>query len=85
MNEERIHELVEAAIDREFDGWAAEHPSLAAVIDRIVLTRRAVESIRDSDAYRDAIAAYHRHRNEMDLLNRLTDLARPILTGLLGL
>ncbi len=85
MDDERIKEIVAAAVERRFDQWADEHPSLASVIDRIRLTDRAVESLRQSDQYRRAIEAYHRDLNDMNLLTQLVDLAGPILAGILGL
>ena len=99
MTQEKINEIVAAAVGKSFDAWAAEHPSLAAVIDRIRLTEQTVESLRDSDAYRQvvgdldkaietyrqAIAGYHRDRSDLNLLTQLADLAGPILTGILGL
>jgi len=54
------------------------------VIDRISLTDRAVESLRDSDEFRQAVAAYHRGMSETDLLNKLLDLAGPVVSRLLG-
>jgi hypothetical protein len=85
MTEETINELVAAAVGKEFDEWAAEHPSLAAVIDRVRLTQQTVQSLRNTDAFRQAIAAYHRDENELGLLAKLGDLAGPALRGILGL
>jgi hypothetical protein len=85
MVQEKINEIVAAAVGKEFDDWAAEHPSLAAVIDRVRLTEQTVESLRDTDAYQQAIAAYHRDECELDLLAQLAELAGPILRGILGL
>lgn len=84
MTDELVQQTVVRAIQRAYDGWAIEHPSLANVIDRISLTQNAVESLRDSQEYRDAVAAYHRGMSETDLLARLTALAGPILTGVLA-
>jgi hypothetical protein len=85
MTEAKINEIVAAAVGGTFDEWAAEHPSLAAVIDRIRLTDQTVESLRSTDGYRQAIAAYHRDQNELSLLGELAELAGPILRGILGL
>lgn len=52
MSPETVSALVAAAVGQQFDTWAAEHPSLAAVIDRIRLTDHAVESLRQTPAYR---------------------------------
>ena len=84
MSEQTVQNAVERAVGRAFDRWSAEHPSLAAVIDHITLTERAVESLRDSDEYRQAVAAYHRGMSETDLLNKLLDLAGPVISSLLA-
>ena len=79
-----VQEAVERAVGRAFDAWAAKHPSLAAVIDRIALTERSVASLREADAYRAAVAAYYRDRSQTELVSRLTDLAAGVLGRLLG-
>jgi len=79
-----VNALVAAAVGQRFDAWTAEHPSLAAVIDRISLTDRTVESLRQTPAYRQAVDAYHRDHNQLTFLTRLTELAGPILLGILG-
>jgi len=79
----RIRELVAQAVGRRFDEWAAEHPSLAAVIDRVTLTDRAAESLRATDGYRKAVAGYYRARSEQELLADLTGLAGDVLTTIL--
>ena len=85
MNDGKINEIVAAAVGAKFDEWAALHPSLASVIDRIALTELAVERLRDSQAYRQAMEAYQRDRDEMNLVGRLADLAAPVIHSLLGL
>lgn len=83
MASEPIEQLVVRAVKQAYDAWAAEHPGLAAVIDRIALTAQAAQSLRASADYRQAVADYHRGLAEVDLLNRLLDLAGPIIAGLL--
>jgi len=85
MTNEKINELLADAVGKEFDDWAAEHPTLAAVIDRVRLTEQTIESLRDTEGYRQAIAAYHRDQSELNLLAGLAELAGPILRGILGL
>ena len=85
MNEAKVTELVAAAVGQTFDEWAIRHPSLAAVIDRISLTERAVQSLRDSAEYRDAVAAYRRDINELAFLAQIADLAAPVLHAIVGL
>ncbi len=85
MNDKKVTELVAAAVGQRFDEWARQHPSLAAVIDRISLTERTVQSLRDSAEYRDAVAAYHQDMNELAFLAQIADLAGPILHAILGL
>ena len=83
MASERIEHLVTQAVQQAYDVWAAQHPSLAAVIDRIALTEQAAQSLRTSADYRKAVADFHRGLAEVDLLNRLLDLVAPIIAGLL--
>lgn len=84
MASEVIEQLVVRAVQQAYDAWAAQHPSLAAVIDRIALTQQAAQSLRNSEDYRNAVADFHAGLAEADLLNRLLDLAGPIVTGLLA-
>ncbi len=84
MTDEIVQQTIVRAVQRSYDDWAVEHPSLAAVIDRISLTQHVVESLRDCPEYREALAAYQRGLSETDLLGRLTELAGPILTALLA-
>ncbi len=83
MSDEIVQQTIVRAVQRAYDGWAGEHPSLAAVIDRISLTESAVESLKDSTEYQQAIAAYHRDMSDANLLNRLVELAGPIVTAML--
>lgn len=85
MTDPRVPTLVAQAAQKAYDAWAAEHPALAGAIDRIALVEQAARSLRDSDDYRAAIAHYHQARSELDLLDRLTELAGPILQRILGL
>ena len=85
MPNDIVRELVVRAVQQAFDAWAIEHPSLSGVIDRIELTQQAAESLRNSEAYRAAVEAYHRSRGELDLLNRLLDLAAPAIAGIVGM
>ncbi len=80
----QVQQLVAQAVGQAYDAWAAQHPSLAAVIDRIVLTQRTVESLRESAEYQQAVDAFHRDQNELGLLKQLIDLATPFLAGLLA-
>ncbi len=83
MPDEMVQQMIVRAVQQTFDVWAREHPSLSTVIDRITLTERAATSIRQSDEFRQAVSAYHAGRNELDLLNRLLDLAGPVVAALL--
>jgi hypothetical protein len=79
MESEPIQQIVVRAVQQAYDAWAVEHPTLASVIDRIELTQQAVESLRQTQAYRDAVDAYHQSQGDVNLLNRLLELAGPIL------
>jgi len=80
----KTSELVAEAVQQAFDDWAGEHPTLASVISRTNLTIQTVSRLRESDEYRRALEDYHRSGDETGLLNRLVDLAGPILTTLLA-
>lgn len=84
MAPEKVNELVEAAVGKSFQLWAAEHPSLASVIDHLRLCERTAESLRNSPAYQKAVEDYHRDCSDLNLLNRLIDLAGPVLLGILA-
>jgi hypothetical protein len=83
MASEEIEQVIVRAVEQAYDAWAAQHPTLAAVIDRISVTHQTVESLRASEDYRQAVADFHQGMAEADLLNRLIDLAAPLLTSLL--
>ncbi len=78
-----IQPLVAKAVEQAFDAWAAEHPALAAAIDRLSVTQTAVESLRRSPQFAAAIAAAGQARTELDLAQTLLALATPLVAGLL--
>lgn len=80
----QVQQIVAQAVGQAYEAWAAQHPSLAAVIDRVLLTQRTVESLRESAEYRQAVDAFHRDQNELGLLKQLIELAAPLLAGLLA-
>ena len=84
MADEMVQQIVVRAVQQAYDAWAAEHPSLAAVIDRISLTEQAVESLRGSEQYSQAVAGYYRSQSELEFLNKLIDLAGPIVGAILA-
>ncbi len=84
MKDDVVRQTVAHAVEQAYDKWAIEHPSLAAVIDRVTLAQSTTESIRNSKEYREAVAAYHQGLSEADLFHKLTELAGPILTALLA-
>ena len=81
---DNVNNIVSQAVGRRYDEWAAEHPSLAGVIDRMELSLQTAERLRETPAYWEAVNAYHQSRSELALLNRLLELAGPILRGILG-
>jgi hypothetical protein len=84
MTDRTVEQAVSQAVGRAYDRWAAEHPSLASVIDRFTVLERTAQSLRQTEAYRRAVAAYRRGRNELELIHRLTELAAPLVSGLLA-
>ena len=70
-------------VQRAYDDWAAEHPSLAAVIDQVTLTEHATESLRDSPEYVQALADYQQGQSHLTLLEQFVDLAGPVLKRIL--
>ena len=84
MESESVQPTVEKAIGQAFADWAVEHPSLAAVVDKIVIAERSAERLRETDEYKQAVAAYNDSRSELDLFNQLLTIASPIIQQLLG-
>jgi len=80
----QINDLVSRAVGRQYELWAAEHPSLASVIDHVELSQQTAERLRETPAYWQAVNEFHTSRNELALLNRLLELTGPILRGILG-
>jgi len=83
MENEQIQQIVVRAVQQAYDAWAVEHPSLAAVIDRITLTEQATESLRNSPQFAEAMESYRTASVELQLLNRLTELAGPVVSAIL--
>lgn len=83
--ENAVQAAVQQASEQAYRDWARAHPSLASVIDRIVLTERTAESIRQSPEFRQAVAGFYESQNELGLVNQLIDLAGPILRKVLGI
>ena len=84
MTIENVQQLAVRAVQQAFDAWAAGHPSLASVIDRIELTQQTLESLQPSQPHRDAVAAYYKTGDGPELLRQLTELAKPIIAGILA-
>jgi len=51
-----LRDLVEQRIDQPWSQWAAQHPHLAAAIDRERLINGTVEQIESDPAYQQALA-----------------------------
>jgi hypothetical protein len=81
----KVKEITENAIGQAFDAWAAQHPSLAGVLDRIELTDRVVDRLRDSPEYKAAVESYVQGRVEIDLLGSVVKLAGQLLPLILAL
>jgi len=79
-----IDDIVSRAVGQRYDEWAAEHPSLAGVIDHMELSQQTAERLRETPAYWQAVNEYRQSRNEQTLLARLLDLAGPVLKAILG-
>ncbi len=82
--EAEVQQLVEAVVGGKYDEWAVQHPSLASVINRIAVINQTVESMRDTEEYKAAVAEYVQGRIEVDFINKIIDLAGPIITKLLS-
>lgn len=78
-----IRQLVGRAVGASFDSWAAEHPSLAAAIDRCRLEQQVVSNLRDTPEYRAAVEAYQQSRSQTELLENLSAAAGRVLGRLL--
>lgn len=77
--DKKLNEKIEKAVGVAFDNWAQEHPSLAAVMDRIEICERTAISLRKSDECRQAMKNYQQAAVESDILSRLTGLAETII------
>ncbi len=84
MPNETVRQAVETVTEQAYWDWAAAHPSLAAVIDQMIVTHQTASRLRETPEFHQAIAAYHASRNELDLVNRLSELAGPIVRSLLS-
>lgn len=84
MPNDIVQQTVETVTEQAYWDWAAAHPSLAAVIDQIIVTHQAASRLRETAAFHQAVAAYHASRNELDLVNRLAELAGPIVRSILS-
>jgi hypothetical protein len=83
MSDETIQQIVQQAVGQSYKQWAAQHPALSAVIDRVRVSDLAVASLRNSPEYRQAVADYTQGMTELNLLAQLMKLAGPIIAGLL--
>jgi len=84
MTDELVEQIVVSAVQRAYDDWAVEHPSLAAVIDQVSLTARAAESLRESPEYAQAVTEYHQGRSHLTLLEQFVGLAGQVLKTILA-
>jgi len=84
MTDERLEQMVVTAVQRAYDDWAIEHPSLAAVIDKVTLTEHATESLRDSPEYARAVAEYRQGQSDLSLLEQFVGLAGQVLKTILA-
>lgn len=83
MSNDAIRSLVEQAVAERYAAWAIRHPSLAAVIDQVTLRQQAVESLRATAGYRQAVEAYRQAQVEQTLLGELLTLADVVLANIL--
>jgi hypothetical protein len=79
-----VQAAIERATEQAYWDWAAAHPSLAAVIDQLTITQQAASRLRESPEFHRAIASYYNARNELNLVNRLAELAGPIVSSILS-
>jgi hypothetical protein len=79
-----IQEIVEQAAQQSYQAWAAQHPSLAAVIDCTKLIEHVAASLRGTPQYDAALAGYYRSRSELEFIGKLMDLCAPLLATLLA-
>jgi hypothetical protein len=76
--------IVALAVERAWEQWALEHPSLAAALDDVQLINQAAESVRRTPAYRRAVETFYRDEQTLMLFERLWSLAGPALRELLN-
>ena len=74
---------VEHAAQIAWDKWAAANPNLAEAIDQIDLRKRLVRSIQDDPRFDAAITQYQLDQLHWEFLNRLIEIASPVLNSVL--
>lgn len=84
MSDENVQSAVAQAVSQAYETWAAEHPTLAAVIDRLALTQQTADSLRQSPEYKQAVTDFGKAQSELTLVSQLVELAGPIIRGILG-
>lgn len=55
MNESEIKSAVESAVGKAWAAFSAEHPALAATLDRRVAIERTTQSLSNSPEFQEAI------------------------------
>ena len=84
MTNQKMVELVEQAVEKAWDQWALEHPSLAEAINASGIREQVAVTIRDSQAFKDALEHYKQSGNQLGLLAQVIELAKPLIASLLG-
>lgn len=56
MSRSQLHEVVAERLDLSWGRFRQAHPHLAAAVERVDLVESAVDSLREDDAFRRAMA-----------------------------
>ena len=84
-NAASLRELIAADLDQHWIAWSAQHPHLAAAIDRIQLLDAAVVSLRDDAGFNEALRRARLDEYRLAQAARVLTLVRKHLTRLLPL
>jgi len=83
MNTTTLRSLIDKQLDARWSEWAARHPHLAAAIDRVVLTDRAVELLREDPTFIEAMKQADLDEARLKDAARVLSLAEGLVKRLL--
>lgn len=83
MAKSGVRSSIEHAAQIAWDKWAATNPNLAEAIEQIDVRDRLIQSIQDDPRFDAASKQYHIDQLHWEFLNRVIEIASPILNSVL--